>query len=547
MPCVRRLLGLLTAPTLLCAAYGLLLLSWAMSNAPFAGADETSHYVRAIAVGDGQLVGPLDPYTTADFPNSPTTLGWLNDATRAVTVPGDKLSRTATCNAFHVLVSAACLDDPAAITGTTVVQNPVGNYQPLPYVLPGLAIDRTDGPFTADRLGRLVSALSCWVFLCLAVRLAWNREAPSLVGIALAVTPMVLFTASIINPSGLEIATGLAFAAAVLRLRQHERPPAWVWAATAVSGFTLSLSRSPGPVWVVVDLVVLTLLLSWRETGRRLRAQPVAATITLLVLVLGIVLNRIWEGLYGSRLRLTLAEVRALGRPSRTLLDTLFRQQVGNFGWTETPMSPTLVFAWFALVLLLVVLALVLGTWRERIVLVLTTVGAVAVTIGLQVVFLAGTGFGAQGRHVLPVTVMVPLLAGHILAEHRTRIPAHPRPRPQILGGSSAAVVGLLVAVLVAVVQVGGWYTNSRRNAVGAAGPRWFFSHPEWQPPLGWYPWLAITVVAGALTVIALCLPGGLLPARPGPTDPPPDPPPDASDARDASGSGARQGVVIGR
>ena len=551
MPCVRRLLGLFTAPTLMCAAYGLLLLSWAMSNAPFAGADETSHYVRAIAVGNGQLVGPLDPYTTADFPNSPITLAWLNDATRAVTVPGDKLSRTATCNTFHARESAACLeDDLRPITGPTVLQNPVGNYQPLPYVLPGLAIDRVDGPFTAALVGRLVSAFVCWLFLCLAVRLAWNREAPSLIGTALAVTPMVLFTASIINPSGLEIATGLAFAAAVLRLRRHARPPAWVWTATAVSGLALSLSRSPGPVWMVMDLVVLVLLLGGRETRHRLRAQPIAAATTMLVLVLGIAVNRVWEGLYGSHLRLTLAEVQALGPPSNTLVDFLFSQQIGNFGWTETPMSPTLIRLWFALIILLLAIALVVGTARERAVLLLAVAGCFLVTIGLPVVFQAGTGFSAQGRHLLPVTVMLPLLAGHILTEHRTSLPspswAGARGEGRSVVGVLATVAALLVAALVAALQVGGWYTNSRRNAVGAAGPRWFFAQPQWQPPLGWYPWLAITLVAAALTVVALCLPGGLLPVRPI-RPAPPTPSPVSTDIPDPAEDDRRRPAVSGR
>lgn len=517
---VRRLQGLFSAPTLLCVAYGLLLVSWAMSNAPFAAADEPAHYVRAIGVGSGHLVGPLDPYTEADFPNNPTTLRWLNDATRAVTVAGGMSSRTATCNAFQPLASAACLSEPGTIAATTVVQNPVGNYQPLPYVLPGLAINQTQGPFTADRVGRLVSAFICWLFLCLAVKLAWNDRAPSLVGTALAVTPMVLFSASVINPSGLEIVAGLAFAAAVLRIRQTARPPTWVWAATAVSGFTLSLSRSPGPIWVVLDLIVLGFLLPWSETRRRVRGQPKAAFVTALVLALGIVLNRAWEGLYGSHLRLTLSEVRAL-RPISSQLEGLFSQQVGNFGWIDTPMSPTLVAVWFTLVLLLVAVALVLGTPRERTVLTLTLVGCLAGTIGLQLAFKAGTGFDAQGRHVLPFTVMLPLLAGHILTQHHARIPWQPRTHPSPRRGPTTTVLlpalgGLVVAGLVALGQAGGWYTNSRRNAVGAAGPRWFFTHPEWQPPLGWYPWLATTLVASALAALALCLPGGLLPRSTG-------------------------------
>jgi hypothetical protein len=111
----------------------------------------------------------------------------------------------------------------------------------------------------------------------------------------------------------------------------------------------------------------------------------------------------------------------------------------------------------------------------------------------LQIVFLAGSGFGAQGRHLLPATVIVPLLAGHIVSGHSERLPRR-----------FWAITMPVVGVLVAGVQFAGWYYNSKRNAVGVRGSRWFFSDSQWSPPLGWYPWLSVAAVAVVLMITAV-------------------------------------------
>ena len=91
-------------------------------------------------------------------------------------------------------------------------------------------------------------------------------------------------------------------------------------------------------------------------------------------------------------------------------------------------------------------------------------------------VFQLRTGFGAQGRHVLPVLVLVPLSAGEIL-----------RRRPQGLGWLLPAV-----GVLWAAGQAVAWLANARRAAVGTDGSWWFFGAAEWSPPGGWWVWAVL-------------------------------------------------------
>ncbi len=73
------------------------------------------------------------------------------------------------------------------------------------------------------------------------------------------VTPMAVFLSASLNPSGFEIMSALAFTSALLRLTREEtehRFARWAWVIVAVSGFVLALSRTTGPVWIILSLAV---------------------------------------------------------------------------------------------------------------------------------------------------------------------------------------------------------------------------------------------------------------------------------------------------
>lgn len=118
----------------------------------------------------------------------------------------------------------------------------MGNYVPLPYVLPALALTATSTASTGLWVSRLVAACACLAFVLLSMVLLWNGSLWSLLGWLIALTPMVLFVISIINPHGLEIASSLAFAAAVLRVvRDPARQPAWVAPVLVASGAMIAM------------------------------------------------------------------------------------------------------------------------------------------------------------------------------------------------------------------------------------------------------------------------------------------------------------------
>jgi hypothetical protein len=46
-------------------AYAIIVTAWLMSSRPFAGPDESAHYLRALGIANGQLVGARVPYPYA--------------------------------------------------------------------------------------------------------------------------------------------------------------------------------------------------------------------------------------------------------------------------------------------------------------------------------------------------------------------------------------------------------------------------------------------------------------------------------------------------
>jgi hypothetical protein len=55
-------------------------------------------------------------------------------------------------------------------------------------------------------------------------------------------------------------------------------------------------------------------------------------------------------------------------------------------------------------------------------------------------------------------------------------------------------------------VVAAGLYLNAMRYAIGLRpdeGPVWFVFDAEWAPPLGWYPWLVLSVAGAVLLGVA--------------------------------------------
>jgi len=104
------------------------------------------------------------------------------------------------------------------------------------------------------------------------------------------------------------------------------------------------------------------------------------------------------------------------------------------------------------------------------------------------------SGFGLQGRYVLPVLVLTPMLAGSLLGQS---LPERPRLARGWSGWSGWAVTLAIAAV--AILQPVAWCLCAS-NSASTGRSLSFLSHAAWAPPSGW----TLGAVISALGAIAL-------------------------------------------
>ena len=440
---------------LIALGWALLVVAWIGGNPPFAGADEQWHYARTFDVGVGAPA-------KAHLGGNALQIAWTNQATRAVTIPGGLAPRSVGCYIFDPRKPVT--ECPPLAAGRFVT--PVGTYEPLPYILPSLAMKPASSPDAALVLGRIASALAAGALLLMA--LALLRDSP--LGLVIAVTPMVLFCASLLNGSGLEIAAAIAFSAA-LSMRS--------WTAVALTGAILALTRSAGPLWVIL---IGLLFQGWRAPKR-----------TLAVVGVAIVLNRTWEAVYGPDPMLGLANARHTIGPAFEEWRRASIDLVGKFGYLEIHVP-----LWTALLWLALLVALLIPAFRaDRIRVGLALATAILFPPMFWLVQYRHTGFDLQGRHMLPLLVALPILCGSLVKDQRRL---------------------LAVALpLTAAIQFIAWYVNARRSAVGTGGPLFFLDDAKWSPAGGWLPWLVLAALGSAAlaaSAVRPAVPKGVLTRR---------------------------------
>lgn len=493
---------------LLAACYALLAVAWVFGNPPGAAPDEGDHYLRALAVASGDLRGRSNPELAGQPKSLPKRAGapaladlWLKKGARVVTVPPGLLPVEWGCDAFNSVDDASCLLDHPSPRGSVQATTTVGTVEPGLYVLPGLAARLGRGPAGALRLGRLVDAAIMVALLATAAALLWppGGSPLRLAGLLVAVTPMVIFTGSVLSPSGPEIAAGICFFSALLALAGgHCRPLAW--GAAGVSGAVLALSRSLGPVWIVLMAAIVVAYRAWRPCWAAVRHGRAYAIVAAAAIAVTTASTVFWERAFQPGIEIDGSYFWHEVSVTFGTLVAILRDLVGHFGWLDTPLPNAAYVVWAAMLAGLLGLAVALGDVRRRIVLVVLPALVVVVIVLVSAGLLRQNGFEIQGRHVLAFAAAVPLLAADVVAERARRGPGRPtnraaRPEPPLRLLPALAVPALAV-------QAVAWYDNARRYAVGTKGPIWFAGHAKWSPPGTWSLW-ALVVVLGVTAGVA--------------------------------------------
>jgi Predicted membrane protein (DUF2142). len=327
----------------------------------------------------------------------------------------------------------------------------------------------------------------------------------------LALPATAWFLAASVNPNGLEIAAAFLLAAGVLAVRvDHAVEVRSVAAVIAVPLGTLLLAWTRPLSWVWASLILGLLLVptgqsdgeSWRARlpARRLGAVAFAATVLILTSAMA------WFA-YALQIRASESAAhvdraawtgfKAVGGVILLLLHsgTIVSEQVGTFGWLDTPLPSLALLSWVSVAGAAAVIWLVgRSTFVPR-----WSVGAV-LGLGYLVALLdefIGT-WGWQGRYLLPVTAAVCVLAVPGLIAGLERLSALRSLVPWML-------VLLMAVNALSVV----WFLF--RNVYGVRpGPRRLPSAPlpggtpSWTPPFGQGVVLALVALALACGVAAV-------------------------------------------
>lgn len=485
----------IAVPLLFVAGFGVLGAAWALATPSGAYPDADAHYIRAVAAGHGHLIGA--PYYGPPLDTSRFNLG----GARIFTVPAGLAAPSVfDCDAGQLDTPSTCSYSPADNRMLTSQLTTDGSYPPTPYLVPGILMRLAHGPITAEMIGRFGSLLVSLALVAAAAALLWTRHMPvtPLVGLTLAITPLVVFLVSEVGPNGLEPMAALCFAAGLIRLSRDGPVARWMWAAVALSGAILSFNRAYGYLWMALIVVICAAVFGVRRLLRPVRGDAAGwgAVAVILAAVLGAVA---WQVKLGGHPWGTLAKTWSFVPGVVDLLPKYLNDMVGVFGSADTPLPQPLVEPWIATVVAVIGIALVLGRRRES-----WTVAGLALTAVLLIVaygaafdsISAGGLSFAQAHYFLPFALLVPLFAGEVVARRGDR-----------LGSFRPTRLFLYVTAIAAIVQFGSLYYDARRYAVGNKGSLLFFlpGNSSWTPRIGWLPVLLLAF-AGAGTLVTAAI-----------------------------------------
>jgi hypothetical protein len=320
---------------------------------------------------------------------------------------------------------------------------------------------------------------------------------------------MLLFLGTTLGANGIEVAGATALFAVVLRSARVQQPD-WLWPAGSAGAAAAVLARPTGLLWLALGIGLALVLHGPRMAVRAVRTPRglLWSGLTVAAVAPAVLWDRLVQPHPGVDLGLVRASLGALPADIRRI----GIEWIGVFGWASVRMSPWAYRIWMLLVVSLLVTAVALGrSIRERLLVPVAVLASVLLVVAIDLFIFRQTRFPVYGRYTLPLGVLIPLVAGHVLT---------------LRSGSLAERIRRFAPVValsgVALVQLVSLWTSARRAAVSVDGPAWFFGRSAFVPPGGWEPWFVLAV-SGTVALAAAGLQrrgpvGGHPPATPGPS-----------------------------
>lgn len=384
---------------------GLLLmeLGWIVALPPFRGVDEHDHAFRASAVAHGQWVAPPSEATrgTGAF----------------VLVEPDIVAAAAPeCQRRSYTAEADCTGTVAG--GRVEIASGAGRYHPLFYAVVGAPTLVLDGVVSLYAM-RGLALLLCLTMAAIALRALRSWADPMVtVAVLCGVTPVVLYSLSLVAPNGLEMMSGLALWATLGAVANSQGPvPRRHVLGVVIAASLLLTLRSLGPLWAL--LIVTTAGYVWPALVPRLWSlrRTVAGGMAALTLTLVAAASLVW--ILGQH---SMVVGRAAALPGISASDRLsvsagrvpqwLLQMVAAFP-SRSEAAPAVVYAAFlGLLGSLIGFAVWRGATRVRIAMLVVIGASLVVPFFITVATLDDYGTAWQGRYGFPYLIGAAVLFG---------------------------------------------------------------------------------------------------------------------------------------
>lgn len=468
---------------------------WSLATPLMAYPDEPVHTIKAAAVARGQILpAPGTSYGHGVHVQVPSYIANL---------------QAQTCFTFQREKTAACAPDVAADDNyLTLGVTSAGLYNPMYYWIVGFpSLFMSGAP--AIFVMRIFSALISAAFYAAGFTALSRLRHPKwpIAAAAVAMTPMVFFLSSGINPNSLEVAATMAAFCGFLVVLENSSQlrvvrPAVI--AVAVSCAALANTRSVSLVWLLCAFIVAGLCYRWKDFTALFRNKVVVIMIALAAV--GVALGLLWNVLMlnappsAGEAPLGISNATGNVRPYNaflTMLDRTFdfmAQYVGVMGWLESALPQAVYMFWNMLLVLVLLLVFLVRHWRLQMAFLTAIAMLVLVPSVMQAALVSSVGFIWQGRYSMPLFMIAVIAAGMCIRFRRfpTGRSSEAMARLLLIAGIVAHVYGFLYVLrryVVGIPDTGNWQT--------------MITVPGWQPPLTWegltLAYAAVCVVAAAM------------------------------------------------
>lgn len=458
------------------SAFFSLMVIWSFLTPLFSGPDEPSNFIRSAAVVRGEWIGE-------NYPASIEKSYW----TTYVEIDPQ----------FGVANSIPWCFAPfperpgcgIAVENAPIVDIPpwtnMGRYPPLPFVISGIGTLFGATNLSVYVARAMTSFASALLIACSAYSIMRRKQ--SMVGLLVVITPGTVFLASAMNPSAIEICSAIAVWSVLPSVIQDKAPDRTTKAIFLAAGVLLIATR---PIGIVVYITAV--LISWIAYGNTTLVQVIKTNKTAFsVHGLSAALIAWWYvAVYSFQTSPSLTvgnqKLSLSTQITRSLqhIPELLDQHVGNFGWLDTPIPRGALWLYALIAAVAILTSLQRLGKRRTIALTFLSCVVVGISLAVDMNFYAMFGwFGAQGRHITPILVGVPLLA---VAQSSFGTRFH----IAVVAGWSVVMVWAGIGAL-------------RRYTVGLNGDNEFamFTQRTWNPSIGF--WVSIFLLVATTVLVA--------------------------------------------